>query len=150
MSAQAYAHLQKNQQAYLTQQILTATPEQILILLYDGAIQAIKQAKLALQKQPQDIMASHNNLKRAQNIIMEFMNTLDFEIGGDVATRLYALYEYLYMRLVHANIKKDIDALNEVLAHMQQLKETWQEAMKIAARERLQEARFEEPQAISA
>ena len=136
----AYSNPQQGQSnqanTYLTQQVMTATPEQLLIMLYDGAIQAIKTGKLALQKEPMDVAAAHQNLKKAQNIIMEFMNTLDFDQAPDVAPRLYALYEYLYMRLVEANIKKNIEVIDEVLWHMQQLRNTWHEAIKIAARER--------------
>ncbi|MEB3206853.1 MAG: flagellar export chaperone FliS [Vampirovibrionales bacterium] len=147
----AYSMPQKNQphaNTYLTQQVMTATPEQLMMMLYDGAIQAIKTARSATEKSPADIATAHRNLKKAQNIIMEFMNTLDFEQVPEFAPKLYALYEYLYFRLVEANIKKNVDVMNEVLWHMQQLRTTWDEAIRIAAKERHAQRQSENPDAF--
>ena len=63
------------------------------------------------------------------------MNTLDRQNGGEVAVNLYKLYEYLNYRLVQSNIKKDVAGIDEVLKHLKELKATWEEAIKIAARE---------------
>lgn len=124
-------------QHYQRQQIETASPEQILILLYEGAIKFLMLARQAYENpEKRNIQAYHNNLIRAQAIIMEFMNSLDMEIGGEVAKNLYALYEYLHYRLVQANIKKDVTMIDEVLNHLRQLKVTWEEAIRIAAREK--------------
>lgn len=112
---------------YLKNQIETSSPEQILILLYDGAIKFLNQAKIGIQNK--DIELSHNNLTKAQNIISELRNTLDMEIGGDLANNLYALYNYFNRRLVQANIKKEIEPVDEVLEHLRGLRDTWKQAI---------------------
>lgn len=119
---------------YKKAQVETATPEQILIMLYDGAIRFLNQAKVHIQNK--DIEQSHINIIKAQRIITEFMSSLDMELGGEMAQNLFNLYEYLHYRLVQANIKKDLEALEEVLVHLRSLKATWEEAIKIAAREK--------------
>ena len=112
---------------YLKNQIETSSPEQILILLYDGAIKFLNQAKIGIQNK--DIELTHNNLTKAQNIISELRNTLDMEIGGDLANNLYALYNYFNRRLVQANIKKEIEPVDEVLEHLRGLRDTWKQAI---------------------
>lgn len=119
---------------YQTNQVLTASPERILIMLYDGAIQFLNKAKKEMEtKNYQEV---HNNIIGAQKIISEFMNTLDLNIGGQVAANLYNLYEYLHYRLVQANIKKDVAMVDEVLIHLKDLKQTWEEAIKITNQEK--------------
>lgn len=121
---------------YQQSQIQTAPPEQILIMLYDGAIQFLNKALVALEQK--NIQESHNNIIGAQNIIMEFMNTLNMDIGGEVARNLYSLYEYLHYRLIQANINRNAEMVQEVLRHLKDLKATWEEAIRIAAREKMQ------------
>ena len=122
---------------YQQTEVQTASPEKLLIMLYDGAIQFLNKAKVGITNK--NIEETHNNIVGAQKIISEFMNTLDINVGGEVARNLYGLYEYLHYRLIQANIKKDIDMVDEVLIHLKDLKQTWEEAIKIASRERLQE-----------
>lgn len=119
---------------YKKAQVQTSSPEQILIMLYDGAIRFLNQAKVHIQNK--DVEQSHVNIIKAQRIITEFMSSLDMELGGDMAQNLFNLYEYLHYRLVQANIKKDIEAIDEVLGHLRSLKATWEEAIKIAAKEK--------------
>ena len=119
---------------YQKTQIQTASPEKLLIMLYDGAIQFLNKAKVALQNN--NIEEVHNNIIGAQKIISEFMNTLNLDIGGEVAKNLYDLYEYLHYRLVQANVKKDIVIIDEVLIHLKDLKQTWEQAIKIVNKEK--------------
>lgn len=144
---QGYA---KQASDYKQQEILTATPAEILILLYEGAIRFLNLAKAGMEEG--NVEKYHNNLLKAQRIIVEFMTSLDMEIGGEVSKNLYALYEYYYFRLVQANIKKDITMVEEVLSHLRDLKATWEEAIKIAAKELavLEEETEVESQALSA
>jgi flagellar protein FliS len=123
----------KQAEQYKKQQIETASPEEVLIMLYDGAIRFLGVARKAMEEK--DIEKSHNNLTKAQNIILEFMNSLDMELGGEIAFNLYRLYEYLHHRLVQANIKKDVAMVDEVLDHLRSLKATWEEAIRIARQE---------------
>jgi len=118
---------------YRRQDLETATPERVLILLYEGAIRFLGVAEKAMGEN--DIGKSHTHLIKAQHIIREFMNTLDFEIGGETARNLYNLYEYLHYRLVQANLQKEVAAIVEVRDHLKQLKATWEEAIVLAQRE---------------
>lgn len=121
-------------QQYKKSQVETATPEQILILLYDGAIQYLNKAKIGMEHEDKEMI--HNNLIACQNIILEFMNTLDMELGGDLAQNLYNLYNYLYKTLVSANMQKDEKKVDEVLKHLKNLRETWQKAIAISNSEK--------------
>ena len=105
----------------------TASKEQILLMLYDGAIKFLHKAKLALETK--DIEQIHINLTKAERIITEFQSTLDMENGGRFAEELYARYEYLNNRLFLANIKKRTDYVDEVLKHLTELRDTWREAI---------------------
>lgn len=108
--------------------VTTASKEQILIMLYDGAIKFLNKAKLAFEKN--DIQEIHNNISGAQRIITEFQSTLDMEHGGKFAQEMFSLYEYLNNRLFTANIKKRIDYVDEVLKHLVELRDTWKEAIR--------------------
>ena len=119
---------------YKKNQIETATPEQVLILLYDGAIQYLNKAKLAIEQN--DAEACRINLVGCERIILEFMNTLDMEKGENLAKNLYRLYEYMYNTLITANISKNIDKVDEVLRFLISLRETWQKAIVIANSEK--------------
>ena len=90
-------------QQYKNMQIQTASQERLLIMLYEGAIKFINQGKLAFQDGKYDI--GNECIKRAQDIVSELMSSLNFE-SGEVANNLFVLYEYIYHRLVQANIKK--------------------------------------------
>ncbi len=122
---------------YKTQQILTATQEEIMLMLYDGAIKFLMIAKKAMAAG--DIQKAHDHLLKTQNIISEFMATLDMEIGGEVAKNLYSLYDYYNYRLVQANMNRDTAMIDEVLGHLRDLKKTWEEAVVIAAKEKAAE-----------
>lgn len=119
---------------YKKNQLETATPEQILILLYDGAINFLNKSKLALEEKNED--AFHKNILGCRNIILEFMNSLDLENGGKVAETLYALYRYYNKILMKSEISGNLDGINEVLRHLADLRETWIKAIEIANQER--------------
>lgn len=119
---------------YQKNQIETATPEQILILLYDGAINFLNKAKIALDENNED--AYQNNLLRCKNIILEFMNTLDMELGGDIARTLYNLYRYMNRILTKVGITKKVEGIDEVLKLLISLRETWVKAIEIANSEK--------------
>lgn len=118
---------------YKQNSVLTASPERILIMLYDGAINFLLRAKISIDEK--NIEDTHIYITKTQKIIREFMNSLDKDSGGDIAENLFKLYEYLHHRLIQANIKKDKDMIDEVLNHLRELKKTWEEAIKISSRE---------------
>ncbi len=97
---------------YHDNQILSASPEQILIMLYDGAIRFCRQAQVAHDQQDFKVMSEKTN--RTMAIVCEFANTLDHEVGGEIAENLDALYAYMTKELTRANLKKEKDALEVV------------------------------------
>ena len=113
---------------YRQTQIATTPKEQILLMLYDGAVRFLRQAKEGFAEK--DIEKIHNNIIKVQNIITEFESTLDMKNGGEFAQNLYALYEFMYRQLVEANIRKNENALDIVIKHMTELRDTWKEAVK--------------------
>lgn len=130
----AYNPYARQADQYKKNQIETATPEEILIMLYEGAIRFLLIAKKA--NAANDIEKSHKNIVKAQHIIREFMSSLDMDIGGEMAVNLMRLYEYLHYQLIQANIKKDMALIDEVVDHLRSLKATWEEAIRIAQKER--------------
>ena len=123
---------------YQKSNIETASREQILIMLYDGAIQFLNKAKIAINNK--DVEAAHNNLISTQNIIYEFINSLDREVAPDLAARLTSLYEYFIRRLVEANMKKEIAPIDEVLGYLKSLKATWEKAIELSQKEAMQKS----------
>ncbi len=115
-------------QAYQENSVNTARPEELTLMLYNGAIRFIKQAKYAIENK--NIQLANESLIKAQNIILELQSTLD--MNYDIAKNLDALYDYLYNRLIEGNLKKDQTILDEVLSFVTELRDTWQQAMKLA------------------
>jgi flagellar secretion chaperone FliS len=118
---------------YLKDQVETASPEQILLLLYDGAIKFLRIARNALLAEEWE--KSHHNLIKTQNILLELMTSLNMEVGGDMARNLYRLYDYYIWSLVQANIHRDVNRVDEVITHLKNLKQTWEQAIIAAAQE---------------
>lgn len=115
---------------YKQQSILTASPADLTLMLYNGCIKFINQAKLHIENK--DIKNAHNSIIRAQDIIKEFMQTLD--MNYKISERLILIYDYLYRRLVDANISKSTEILDEVLGFVTELRDTWEEVIKITGR----------------
>lgn len=108
---------------YQTNQIATASPKKLLIMLYDGAIKNLRLAELSLNEK--NLENVNKYLTKTQDIITEFMATLNFEDGGEVAQNLYRLYEYMDYRLIRANIDKDIEPIKEIKKYLEELRDTW-------------------------
>lgn len=108
---------------YQTNQIATASPKKLLIMLYDGAIKNLRLAELSLNEK--NLENVNKYLTKTQDIITEFMTTLNFEDGGEVAQNLYQLYEYMDYRLIRANIDKDIEPIKEIKKYLEELRDTW-------------------------
>jgi flagellar protein FliS len=118
---------------YQKSSIETASREQILIMLYDGAIQFLNKAKIAMENKEHE--AIHNNLIGAQNIIQEFINSMDREVAPQLAENLISLYEYFLRRLIQANMKRQIEPIDEVLKYLKSLKATWEQAIILSQKE---------------
>lgn len=113
---------------YKDNRILTASPAELTLMLYDGAIKFCNIAIMAIDKK--DIEKAHNNILKAQRIIMEFRATLDFKY--DSANQFELVYDYIYRRLVEGNIKKDKEIIEEALEYIREMRDTWKEVMKLA------------------
>ena len=115
---QAYAQ-------YNNSKIMTASPAELSLMLYEGAIKFCNIAIIAIEQK--DIEKAHINIVKANNIIMEFQITLDHKYP--VAQDFQNVYDYIYDRLVEANTKKDKEIMEEVVLHLRDLRDTWKEVM---------------------
>jgi flagellar secretion chaperone FliS len=122
-----------SKQQYLEQQILSANPEQLLLMLFDGAIKFCRTARKALDSK--DYQGVHTNLVKAQKILTELMASLQMEEGNEVTLNLFKLYEYYHYQLVQANLKKSVAPIDEVISHLVDLRKTWAEAILVAKKE---------------
>jgi len=113
--------------SYRTISTETASPGALLLQLYQAAIRNAGQAQIAIGKH--DVAEAHARIMRMQEIVAELRRTLDFEQGGEIATRLAALYDYMQGRLIQANIQKDVTPLAEVQGLLRQLLAAWQVAV---------------------
>jgi flagellar protein FliS len=119
---------------YQHNQIDTASREQILIMLYDGAIRFTRQAILAIESGNQQ--GKVIGIEKAMAIVAEFRNTLDHQIGGEIAANLDALYEFMISSLLQGNLKNDVKSLQVVDGLLTDLRETWRQAIEIAQKEK--------------
>ena len=115
--------------AYENSKIMTASPAELVLMLYDGAIKFGNIAIAAIEKN--DIEKAHNNIIKTERIINEFRSTLDKKYP--VAQDFDNVYVYLVRRLHEANIKKDTEIMEEVLKHLRTMRDTWKEVMKLSA-----------------
>lgn len=115
----------KGYNAYANNKILTASPAELTLMLYEGAIKFCNIAVAGIEEH--NIEKAHNNIQKVENILEEFQVTLDHKY--EVAKDFDHVYKYLMDRLVQANIKKDKAILEEVLEHLRTMRDTWKEVM---------------------
>lgn len=117
---------------YREQSVLTASPGDLVLMLYDGCIRQLRIARLALSPagnaQPEVEEASQALLK-SQDIVGELMQGLDFHY--DVAKHLFRVYEYINFQLIQANIRKDCKLIENLEDIMTELRVTWEQVLKI-------------------
>jgi flagellar protein FliS len=113
---------------YLKDVVFSATPEDLTLMLYDGALKFCNQGIMAIEGN--DTEKAHDMSVRAQNIIRELQLTLKKEY--EVSEGLAAMYDYIYRRLIEANITKNAEVLGEARDLIRELRNTWKEAMKLA------------------
>ncbi|HBQ68362.1 MAG TPA: flagellar protein FliS [Leclercia adecarboxylata] len=117
---QAYA------QVSVESAVLSASPHQLVVLLFDGALSAMKKAIILIEQG--DIPGKGQALGKAINIISNGLQSgLNHEIGGELTTNLDSLYDYMTRRLLQANIHNDIDAINEVMELLSNIADAWKE-----------------------
>ncbi len=122
---------------YLRDAVLTATPEKLQLMLYDGAIRFSTQAREAIERK--DYEESYNKLTRAQHIILEMLNGLDYEVNQDLCERVASIYNFLYRKLVDACVGRSVSDIDDALKVLRIERETWQILV-----DKLQNARDEE------
>lgn len=116
---------------YKSNSVNYSSKEQLLLMLVDGAVKFTKAGRQAILDK--DIPKAHNSLVRVQNIFVELMSTLD-RSAGDWAEKLFSVYAYIKDKLFEANIKKDINIIDEIFPLIEGIRDTWNEAYKIAKR----------------
>lgn len=113
---------------YNTNKILTASPAELTLMLYEGAIKFCNIAEMAIEKK--DIQKANDNIVRVERIIDYLRQTLDMKYP--VAQDFENIYVYLSQRLVEANMKKDLEILKEINGHLHSVRDNWKEVMKKA------------------
>ena len=112
---------------YNNSKVLTASPAELTLMLYEGAIKFCNIAIVAVEQK--DIEKAHIHIIKVERIIDYFRQTLD--MSYPVAEDFERVYSYLSQRLVEANIKKDKEILGEVNEHLRSMRDTWKEVMRI-------------------
>lgn len=114
---------------YKQNSINMASKESLLIMLADATVRCTKIARKAIEDR--NIQLAHKELTRVQDIYIELMATLNMD-GGDFTKDLYKLYEFVKDKLYEANIKKDVVIIDEVMPIIEEIRNMWHEAIKLA------------------
>ncbi len=114
---------------YQTSNITTATPEKLMILLFDGAIQFLIKAKTAIEEN--NFKDRSQNIDGARKIIRELMRTIDLENGNDVSKQLFRLYNRMAMKLIKANVQRNAPLIDEVIEDLTNIRWGFQKAIEI-------------------
>ncbi len=109
--------------AYKQSAVLTASPGQLVVMLYDGARRFLYQAAVAMRED--DVLMAHGRLRRAEDIVSELLATLDTERGGEIASHLQGLYVFFLGELGRARVERDADRIDWVHAQLGELRESW-------------------------
>lgn len=125
--ANAYSQYQK-------MQVNTASPGQLVLMLYDAGIRWAREGAAALKAK--EMEQGHGLLIKAQEAVSELAGALNMEAGGAIAQNLAQLYDYMYRRLVDANVNKDPEAAEEVAELLTTLREAWEQVIKKGAGQR--------------
>ena len=112
---------------YNNSKVLTASPAELTLMLYEGAIKFCNIAEVAIEEK--DVEKTHNNIRKVQNIIGYLQSTLDTKYP--IAQDFINIYDYLSKRLLEANVKKDKEILEEVNMHLHSVRDNWKEVMRI-------------------
>ncbi len=114
-------------QEYQSNQINTADPKQLIVMLYDGAIRFLDTAA-GYMGDFRTYDKANNNLLRAQDILTELMVSLDMEKGGEIARNLLSLYIFMKKQLLEANMKKSAAEVKQISAMLKDLRDAWEQA----------------------
>jgi flagellar protein FliS len=113
-------------QQYQRTQTQTASPGELIVMMYGGAIKFLTVARQKIESG--DVEGSHRSLLRAQEIVLELMVSVDTAVGP-VAKNLFDLYEFMHRHLVEANVKKDPAMVGDVVSLLRELLQAWEQAI---------------------
>lgn len=111
--------------SYKQNSVVTATPEELTLMLYDGAIKFMNISKYSIENK--DLERAHTSLIRAQDIINELNYSLDMKY--EISEEMRKLYDFISSKLVDANIRKDIAPIEEALVITHEMRDTWKEVI---------------------
>jgi flagellar protein FliS len=114
-------------QSYQASSVQTASPGELTLMLYNGCLKFIKLARKAIEEK--NVEERNTNLVKAQKIIQELMVTLNMDY--EVAKHMMTMYDYIYRRLVEANIKNDVAILDEVEGYVNEFRDTWKQVIQL-------------------
>ncbi len=112
---------------YLAREVESASPAKLVLMLYDGALSAIKKAEVEIAAK--HVPEAHHQLMKAQDIVLHLANSLNLEQGGLIAQNLYLLYDFIYDALVRANLKKDPEPLQKVKEILTMIRDGWDDGV---------------------
>jgi flagellar protein FliS len=112
---------------YQRMQVNTATPGQLVLMLYEAGSRWAREGATALEAG--ELEKGHALLLKAQEAVTELAGGLDQKAGGEIATNLDRLYDYMYRRLVVANVEKDVGAAQEVAGMLSELRQVWAQVL---------------------
>ncbi len=115
---------QRPENPYLRDAVMTATPEQLQLMLYDGAIRFSLQARDAVDNNEHE--TSYNKLTRAQHIILEMQNGLNHDANPELCKRVSSIYNFLYNKLIDASVNRNVQAIDDAVRILRIERETWQ------------------------
>lgn len=128
------ANMSSNANAYLRTRVLTASPEELRLMLLDGAIKFCRQGREALANKQWE--AAHNGISQCRDIIFELLTTIRAEVDPDLAEKTKALYSFMYRTLVEGKFEKDLAKIDSVIGLLEFERETWVMLMAKLAEER--------------
>lgn len=122
-----------NANPYLRNQVMSAKPEQLRLMLFDGAIRFLNLGRKGLVDKNYDV--SYTNISKAQKIVLELSNSLNRDVMPEVTEKLSALYTYIYRLLIEATTQRDTEKLDEAVKLIKYERETWAMLIEKAATE---------------
>ena len=114
---------------YQASNVNTATPEKLMIMLFDGALQFLQKAKTTIAEK--NLVERSQNIDGARKIIRELMRTIDLENGNDVSKQLFRLYNKMAMNLIKANVQRNANLIDEVIEDISNIRWGFQKAIEI-------------------
>ena len=118
---------------YRANSVLTASPGQLVLMLFDGALKSMNVAREAFARPPEDVRrieVINTQLIKAQNIIRELQGTLNHDAGGDFSRTMERLYDYYLRRLTDANLRKQVEPVIEVERLLREVRDAWAEMLR--------------------